>query len=552
MFSNLLSHKILKYAGFCGLISTVAVNPFSNLDAVNLPKMLILSGFTFGILLLLVTQYKVLYKINNRFLSFTVFLFIIWQLIALNFNKAPFEQQFFGSYGRNTGFLTYFCFSLIFLAISFSNINVNRNIITNSAIFVFTISSIYGFLQYLNFDIIKWHNPYSKVIGFVGNPDFESALLGFLSSVVLAQIFRNDLKPRLRILGISLLLVTYFTIYSSGSRQGLVVSVLVLGATIFIYLQYVIKNRTIKNGILVGYMFISSLSILGMLQKGPFEKYLYKSSLSTRGDYWESSLNMIAHRPFFGVGLDSFGDWYRTFRPVTAALKYEGEDITNASHNVYLDLAATSGIIALVAFLILQFYTALVCYKYLKIKKVFDPIFVGILVGWIGYLAQAFISINNIGLGVWGWIFPAFLIAYARSFSDINDQEKLKVKTSKLSDFSNYRIAVGVLIGTIIALPPVVSDMFFRKAIENGNPQLIYDAANKWPTNTTRLNNTAKLFRNNKAEQVALNLAELSIKHDEQNYDAWRYIYTSNLASSAEKKTALNNMKKIDPNDLIL
>ena len=48
----------------------------------------------------------------------------------------------------------------------------------------------------------------------------------------------------------------------------------------------------------------------------------------------------------------------------------------------------------------------------MKRKTEFDVIFATIVAAWVAYQAQSLISINQLGLGVWGWSLSGLIIGY--------------------------------------------------------------------------------------------------------------------------------------------
>ena len=100
-----------------GPFTTLAVSPSTNYDPINLIKCLIVTSFSFYLLSLSDSIKKISSKSPKEklVLSFIGF-FIFWLTFILIFNDAPFSQQFWGTFGRNSGYLTYL--SLTFLLIS--------------------------------------------------------------------------------------------------------------------------------------------------------------------------------------------------------------------------------------------------------------------------------------------------------------------------------------------------------------------------------------------------------------------------------------------------
>lgn len=89
--------------------------------------------------------------------------------------------------------------------------------------------------------------------------------------------------------------------------------------------------------------FVSTvIAILGMLNKGPLSYYLYKISIQSRGEMWQTTVNLIKDNPWTGVGIDSLGDYSLRYRDAKIANGI-AEYIDNA-HNFFLQFAATGGI----------------------------------------------------------------------------------------------------------------------------------------------------------------------------------------------------------------
>lgn len=73
-------------------------------------------------------------------------------------------------------------------------------------------------------------------------------------------------------------------------------------------------------------------------------------SLGYRWQYWQATTQMIADHPWLGVGPGNFGDHYTRYKLATAS-----EEITDP-HNFLLELAATAGLPALLAMLLVMLF----------------------------------------------------------------------------------------------------------------------------------------------------------------------------------------------------
>jgi hypothetical protein len=100
--------------------------------------------------------------------------------------------------------------------------------------------------------------------------------------------------------------------------------------------------------------------------------------------------------------------------------------------------------------------------------KKYDAIFVTLTTAWACYQLQSIISINQIGLAVWGWLFGGALIAYeiatrtaTAEIPNPSQQAVPRVRVKKKQSetiFSSTLIAgVGAVLGLLIACPPISS-----------------------------------------------------------------------------------------------
>jgi O-antigen ligase len=160
--------------------------------------------------------------------------------------------------------------------------------------------------------------------------------------------------------------------------------------------------------ILVGYTIVIAvlgfISLLGALQKGPLTDLIYKTSVSLRGEYWQAGWNMASQFPLTGIGMDSYGDWYRRARSEYAATVLPGPKVfTNAAHNVVLDFFAYGGFPLLATYLGMLVLAAVASLIVIRRSKKYDLVFVGMFTAWTCYQVQSLISINQVGLALWGW-----------------------------------------------------------------------------------------------------------------------------------------------------
>ena len=161
------------------------LNP-SLADPFNSPKLwllMVLGAWSLGYSLVLLRQYKLS---SNRRLLFGVcliFFLVTLMLISSLFTESTFKA-FYGEQQRRLGFLFYLFMAIIMIAASlFFGVNQIQKLF-NSAIFLGTIFSVYGVMQYSNNDFVSWDNPYNSIILTLGNPNYASALMAIIAILV--------------------------------------------------------------------------------------------------------------------------------------------------------------------------------------------------------------------------------------------------------------------------------------------------------------------------------------------------------------------------------
>ena len=102
----------------CGPAVGLAISPKYSTDPINIPKFFLLTLFAATILGIALSQIRNFSHGLNRWFLVLVTAFLIQMSLVLLFSGAPFNQQFYGMNGRNTGVLAYF--SLICIAIGAS------------------------------------------------------------------------------------------------------------------------------------------------------------------------------------------------------------------------------------------------------------------------------------------------------------------------------------------------------------------------------------------------------------------------------------------------
>lgn len=486
--------------------------------------------------------------------------FFVFSLVSVLMSDLPIEQNLYGVYGRNTGFFTYFFLIGVFLGAlslrdSISFIWLYRGLFVTGAVNILYCGWVVAFG-----DFIGWSNPYGNILGLFGNPNFIGAFLGIWISATTAYLVGKQLPNWQRILAIFFVLLAMFEVYKSHAVQGVVVTAVGLATVFFYLLRSKAKSWTYVLLYSVTVIGLGVTALLGALQKGPLAEYVYKTSVSLRGSYWYAGFQTGLNHPLTGVGMDGYGDWYRRSRSENAATVMPGPNtVTNSAHNVVIDIFSYGGFPLLICYLTLLILGTIAILRGLRRSKSFDPVLVSLSVAWIGYQLQSIISINQIGLAIWGWLLTGALIAYEhmknREMGIVNTETsnaKAKNRGKPSSEvFSNPLIAgIGAVVGLILACPPISGDMAWFKSTGSGNFEEVQKALTPSylrPRSSERLVNVVGILENSKLFNEARNYALTATKYNPENFDSWYALYYVKSSTEAEKRLALQNMKRLDP-----
>jgi hypothetical protein len=268
---------------------------------------------------------------------------------------------------------------------------------------------------------------------------------------------------------------------------------------------------------------------------------------------------MGVKNPVFGVGIDSYGTNYRTYRNESATV-FPGSDVTtDAAHNVLIDIFAGTGVIGVVTYLMINMIVLKNAFSYLRMSKNFDPKFLALFIPWLGYQLQSIISINQLGLAVWGWVLGGAIIGYVRSRpkspSTKPSESKFKVKKKNENGASQLLsagtalsvIALGA-VGILIALPPFVADAKMR-SIMNGKSDsaTLISHVKAFPLDMNRINRGIVALANSGLNVQAAELALYGTTRFPNDYASWYSLYELSGPGTPDSEIYRKRLHEIDP-----
>ncbi len=545
--SKLLSSHVI----FSCVTVSIFVSPWNSLDPVNLPKLVALGILSTTALGLVLSDFRFVKSKSSRVLMLVFSLFLIQLSSALMFSPGDFGFHFYGTPSRNTGFLAYLFLSFLLLASASSASASVLKKFAYSLIGVGGFLGLYGLAQSQGVDVFDYVNGYgSDVFGTFGNPNFQSAFMGITAAAGLTFGILGKMKVFQRVGFFAVCVIALLNIYLS-SEQGYFTFLAGFLGAVLVYLFSEKKMTLAWLGLglsgLGGFLVFA-----GILNSGPFADLLYKSSLQARGFYWRAAINMMVEHPFFGVGLDGFGNWYRRSR-TPAATELNAGIVSDTAHNIPLDIGSGGGIPLLILYLTILGLALNSIIRVIKRLQDFDPIFAVIVAGWVAYQAQSLISINQLGLGVWGWSLTGLLIGYELNTrgktTDTSNTTHSKVskKKGQIPAFTLLIAVVAAATGSAVSLPPYLAANKYYKALQSGDGNLLFESAYLKPYDRTRFLYTAQIMADNKLEDRAIQILADASKLYPDTFELWQRWSQIPSASPAQIAKAKAEMKRLDP-----
>jgi O-antigen ligase len=301
----------------------------------------------------------------------------------------------------------------------------NQKTITKGIAISGTFTSIYAIFQSFGLDFFPWDSKTNGVIGTLGNPNFVSS---FATMAILPSLISVLGKDKTIFYQIPIFLIFISSIYKAESTQGYITLAIALGIFLLCYLWY--RSKLFFSVSLISFLIGTFFVVLGFLNNGPLSKVIYKVSVQSRGEFWQSAINTTNANPIFGVGIDSFGDYSLLFREKTVIGEY-----TDSAHNYVLDLSVIGGYpLALVYILIIS----LTLYSFFKLQKSvgqFNPTSAALFSFFIVFLAQSLISPICIPILIWGMVISGTIIGLASNNMSKDDlvSKKTKARLNLLS-----------------------------------------------------------------------------------------------------------------------
>lgn len=535
------------------ILATLAIAPGLTYDPINLPKALVvITGASF-LLTSLIVNFSKLFQIN-KLLPFFAIIFICPLLFSLVVNDAPTSQQLWGVWGRSTGVLTYLAFTIFLLASAIEGEKKDQISLRRGFERLSYFISIYTLAQAGEIDPINWSQ--KLMVATLGNINFMSSFLGLATISMLSRIIIEKLSVTSKLFFGLFAALNLFLIWISGSIQG--IAVVAAGLSILIML----KARK-ERGLWASIAWISSVTpfgiliLLGTAGVGPLNA-LKQETVIFRIDYWLAGVRMAKENWLNGVGVDSYGDFYEQYRDLAAVERTGPQRVTNTAHNIFLDVSSGAGIFAGVAFVAIFLIVLGSVVQMTRSAKFTDTdaAFAGM---FFGFLVFAMISINQIGVGIWGFVFMGSLIGSSarqkigvkRSEIENSQARTSSSNASKVPDSrTNTSFILSMILGMtvfIVGLQPVITDAKMLRAVQNSDFQAMKESVSRSTATAFHKSKFQTLLVQGGRESEALNFARGDVARYPRSETSLRIVAFSETALKSERVRAAELLKARDP-----
>ena len=459
--SSELMRPAFKYSIWAIPLTILVVVPTRFADPINLPKLLVLfvSSFTATALYFLLREFRSR-KSYSKLTKLYIALYIaiaLGMIISGLLGSDNRVRIFFGAPGRNNGLLYYFSVILIALIILSAPIKRSQIGYLNKVLSVTSlILAAYCLLQFLNLDPVPWTNPYNRVIGTLGNPNFSSAALATFSIFWAYQAFRSFGSPAKR----SYLLVVpavsmAVLVWATEALQGIIIIAVGLFTLAYAALRERFAAKAIPGIALLGggvsLLFLFS-SFIGL---GPLGDYLEQYTLKLRASYASIGFKAMIESPVYGVGVDNYNSAFRLYRSQEFVNQYGvGLNADNA-HSTPAQIGATFGLFVFILYMILHILILIRALKIINSRQSSTYFLKGIAIVWILIFAQSLLSIELIGLGVMNWILGAVLLSAEYKPENESQMERLQGSKTRVKKLLPAWVGSATIASVLLSAAPI-------------------------------------------------------------------------------------------------
>lgn len=549
------------------VVTTIFIIP-TNVEPFSEPRLWIFSCLSLISFLIFFFSGNKLYPVKPlKIVSNLIFGFIALLFVSAIGNNLTIPQFFLGAWARNNGLAFYVAIFMLFVV----TVNLKSSGLAYSALKALSvtgiISVIYAWLQLLNFDVLNsffpLYNSKLLVYSFFGNTNFFSAFFSFSFLANIAIICTPNFSKRDKIASFVIIFLSIpflFIVDLQGLLLAIFGSVSII--TFWLHFQFKSKNNFLTMSKIIYLIPLLLIGISALILKVQNRLNIQELiSLEDRFYYWRSAFEMIRSNPWFGVGPDSFGNWIGIYR--TKEFYYFRDQLgvdpgyTDNAHNVFLQIGATLGIPALVLYFLLLVFVlkrSLIAFRVTSNKLlVFSLITI-----FFSYLAQSLISIDHLGISVWGWVVGGILVNISLGGESLQRKKLDKTPKRILWNLELVFLILPITLSTYVTSDLIqvtrISNIFAKSILDSSffersqDFSYLFTLALNSNHASLRTDVATHLANKGKLEQ-ALILAESTTKAFPREVKSWLLLSKiyKNMGRDMEYLEALEVLRELEP-----
>lgn len=402
-------------------------------------------------------------KIKLTGLEFPAIVLLILILISTR-QSVHLPTSLNGAYLRYDGLYSYLIYvGLFFFAVQFLSQRERLENFLKLGVVAAWLVAVYGTFQYFGIDFMPWGSTgfnTGRSFSTLGNPVTLGAYLALMLPIALGLMLEAK-EPAEKVPFAIATFAIALCLVVTLSRSAWLAAAIGLAVVGIIGVRR--GGANIRTMVLTGTA-VLVLALLALVLLGPptlvskfTEVVSGGGSVYTRLLMWQISLKLIAERPVFGFGPDALGLVFSRYEPLALA-KMAPLEIQDNVHNAFLQLAATSGVPALLVFLAL---IALLLTKAIKRINTGQVSFmeIGLLGGIVAFLIASITNVTGIASSTFLWLIMGALAASwayeAKVITPLNNIVKYSVL---------LLIVPAVLLATSVSVRPFLKEIALAQA----------------------------------------------------------------------------------------
>ncbi len=376
------------------------------------------------LLLLFLSSLKFIFQPQFCFSFFKIFgkyfiipsVVVLFYLLTVMWSIDP-RLSFYGSLGRQMGFVGEFYFFLFFVIVFLDLIfsenkerKINRIILTG-VISSFVVS-VYAIFQFFGYDFLTWEEPASitkRAMSTLGQPNFLGAFL-LLTIPLSLYLFNESKRVIFKIVYFLIFVLQFLAMVFSGSRGAWLG--LMIASALFLFIFYYRKNKKVFFLGLGALILFLLFLIFG--SSVPSERFrsafnVSRGSSSVRVSVWSASLDFIKENKM-GIGLegqkDAIGPYYQKDWAVLSKVNV----VFDRAHNLFLDLIIEVGVIGAIIWLFFYYFVFKISFQNI-LKGQNRSLSVAIVWALMAYLISLLFNFSVIVTHLYFWLFVSVIFA---------------------------------------------------------------------------------------------------------------------------------------------